>query len=304
MPNIIFLPDNREEAAGQNETILAVAKRAGIPLPHVCQGTGRCSTCRVQIIEGIEHVSPRSRIERCVADQLAFGKEIRLACQTRFRGNIKVRRLVLDDKDIELTSLFIRGSGSNVVGVEKHVLILFADIRGFTSLSENLLPYDVVHMLNRYFHSMDECITRHGGRIDNYMGDGFMALFDITATEKDVLRGVMAGLEMLDLVNRLIRPYVQELFHKDFRIGIGLHYGLVVAGTIGGGNSRRNTIIGDAVNFASRIEKSNKQLGSQFLISEDIYNFVHKSIRVNRKLAVEISGKSGVHTLYEVIGLR
>ena len=94
---------------------------------------------------------------------MGFGQEIRLACQVKVSGDVTVRRLVLDEEDIETTSLLIRESNSAPIGVEKEVLILFADIRGFTSLADKLFPYDVIHILNRYFHLMNEVIVRRGG---------------------------------------------------------------------------------------------------------------------------------------------
>lgn len=303
MASITFLPDKRKVTVTHDETILGAAQRAGIPLTHVCQGNARCSTCRVRIVEGIENVSHRSGEEQDIADKMDFGADIRLACQTKVTGDVKVRRLVLDEEDIELTSLLISDSTPNAAGVEKEVLILFADIRGFTSLAENILPYDVVHILNRYFLLMNNVINRHGGLINNYMGDAFLALFEVKANEKDVLRGIRAGLEMLDVVDKRIQPYIQNFFGRDFSIGIGLHYGLVVAGTIGAPQNNRRTIIGDAVNFASRLESINRKLGTQFLISEDIYAIVHNSIRVNRTHTVNIRGKAGSHTVYEVVGL-
>jgi class 3 adenylate cyclase len=187
--------------------------------------------------------------------------------------------------------------------VEKNVLILFADIRGFTTLSEILLPYDVIHLLNRYFYMMNEIVIQHGGKINNYMGDGFMAIFDVKDVEKDLLSGIKAGLEMLDIVNKHLKPYIKKLFGNDFKIGIGLHYGSVIVGTIGSGDNKRYTIIGDAVNFASRIETSNKLLGTEFLISENIYKLVYSSIKVKKIQKISIQGKAGLQTLYEVVGL-
>ena len=304
MPEITFLPDNKTEISDKKETILKVAQRTNIPLANVCKGNARCSTCRVQIVEGREHVSPRTKFERNIAGQMSFGPDIRLACQTKINGDVTVRRLVLDDEDIELTSLLIRGLESTHAGIEKHVLILFSDIRGFTSLSEDLLPYDVVHILNRYFNMMNEVIIKHGGSIVNYMGDGFMALFEVKATERGMLRGVKAGIAMLAVLNQQIQPYIRKLFDKDFKIGIGMHYGLVVAGTIGSRRDSRYSIIGDAVNFTSRIEASNKLLGTEFLISEDLYNFVRNRIRANKRASITILGKTGTYTLYEVAGVR
>jgi class 3 adenylate cyclase len=204
----------------------------------------------------------------------------------------------LTEKDSTYTKL-LKSLGK----VEKNVLILFADIRGFTTLAETLLPYDIIHLLNRYFHMMNEVVMRHGGKINNYMGDGFMAIFDIKKDEKDLLCGIRAGLEMLDAVNNHLRPYTQKFFRNDFKIGIGLHYGSVIVGTIGSGDNKRRTVIGNAVNFASHIESSNKLLGTEFLISENIYKLVYSSIKFKKIQKITIPGKAGLQTLYEVLGL-
>jgi adenylate cyclase len=303
MPRIIFLPDNREEEAATGETILEAAQRSNVPLIHVCAGNGRCSTCRVRIVDGLGNVSPRSGPEKDIAEQMAFAADIRLACQTEIMGDTKVRRLVLDEEDADITSLLIRESGENISGVEKEVLILVADIRNFTSFAENLLPYDIIHILNRYFHMMNEVVIRHGGRIDNYMGDGLIALFEVKNRNVDTLRGIKAAIEMLDAVKNRIQPYAANFLNSSFRIGIGLHYGLVVAGTIGGRDNSRQTIIGDPVNFASRIESTNRKLGTDFLISEDVYSLVKNKVRINRTHKIRIRGKKGVHNLYEVVGI-
>jgi adenylate cyclase len=270
---------------------------------HVCMGNGRCSTCRLKITEGLENVSPRSVEEYKIAEGLSFSRDIRLACQTRIQGDVTVRRLVVDSEDIEVTSLLIRQTNSEHVGVEKEVLILMADIRDFTRMTETLLPYDIVHILNRYFHLVNQAIERHGGKIINYMGDGFIALFEVKNPEEDALAAVTAGLSMLEIAAQRMQPYVRGLFGKDFEIGIGLHHGLVVAGAIGSHDNKRQTVIGDAVNFTSRIESINKKLGTRFLVSNAIYSLVHSRIKTHRKYTMSFKGKSGSHTVYEVTGL-
>jgi len=304
MPNIHFLPDNKTVEIKGNESIRDAALRAGVPIAHVCEGKGRCSTCRVVFLEGLDNCSPRTAKEQNIADQLGCGPEVRLACQTTINGDVKVRRLTLDEHDVELTSKFIMGEEAYLAGVEKYVFIMFADIRGFTSFSESLLPYDVIHVLHRFFHVMNGVVIENGGYIDNYLGDGFMALFEVDKPEEGALSAIKAGLEMLDALNMQIQPYVEKLFGKRFEIGIGLHYGLVVAGTIGGSENRKTTVIGDAVNFASRIESANKQMDTNFLISKDTYNKVSGSIKTGRTIHIEIAGKTGIQTLYEVTGLK
>ena len=304
MPRIHFLPDDKTVDIKEGESIHDAALQYGIQLTHVCGGNGRCSTCRLLILEGLENCSPRSDKEKNIASYMSFGPEIRLACQTTVAGDVKVRRLTIDDYDVELDSKFIVGEQSYLPGIEKHVCIMFADIRGFTAFAESLLPYDVVHILHRFFHFMNAVVTKYDGYIDNYLGDGFMALFEVENPEEGTLSAVKAGLEMLDVLRNQMSPYVEKLFSKTFEIRIGLHYGLVVAGTIGGSGNRKATVIGDAVNFASRIESANKQMGTDFLISKDTFGKIASKVEINRTIKIKIPGKTGIQTLYEVTGLK
>jgi adenylate cyclase len=299
---IHFDPDDREVEAGESDTVLAASLRAGIPHAHACGGNARCSTCRVSVEAGLEHCAPRGERERALAERLHFSPEVRLACQTAVRGEARVRRLVLDEEDVELTRRMTEGGAPASLGEEKEVAILFADIRGFTSLSERLPPYDVIYVLNRYFNHMGRVIGAHGGYIDNYMGDGLMALFGVDDPADAPLRAVRAGLEMIEEVGRL-RPHFESLYDASFRIGVGIHFGEAIVGTVGATGRRRMTAIGDAVNFASRVEAANKEYGTELLVSAEAYGRVKDRVRVGREIArAVLKGKAGEHALYEVLG--
>jgi len=303
MPNISYLIAKKEIEAGLDETVLSVSLRSGIAHAHACGGNARCSTCRVFIVDGVEHCSPRNGKEQALADKLHFSPDIRLACQTTITDDIKVRRLVLDEEDLQLTNQLASGPVLTAVGEEKRLAILFSDIRGFTPFSEALPPYDVVHVLNRYFRQLGREITRFGGCIDNYAGDGLMALFGMDDPTEAPLQAVKAGLGMLEAMEQF-RPYLETIYSTSFQIGIGIHYGEAVVGEIGAENLRRVTAIGDAVNLASRIEAANKQAGTNLLISEETYAEVRNRVKTGRTVQVSLPGKSGESTGFEVIGVR
>jgi adenylate cyclase len=169
-------PDNKQIVMCGSETILAASLREGIPHAYACGGRARCSICRISVEEGLEFCSPRSKGEQIVAARLNFSPETRLACQTKITGDVNVRRLVVDDDDIEFTRGIAEGPRPASIGEEKKLAILFADVRGFTALSERMSAYDVIYFLNRYFHLTSQVIESYGGYVDNYMGDGLMAL--------------------------------------------------------------------------------------------------------------------------------
>jgi adenylate cyclase len=130
-----------------------------------------------------------------------------------------------------------------------------------------------------------------------------MALFGVHHPQDAALSAVRAGLEMIEAVEQL-RAYLENSYAMSFQIGVGIHYGEIVLGSIGARDERRMTAIGDAVNFASRIEQANKEYGTQLLISEHAYAEVRQQTRVGREFAdTALKGKSGRYKLYEIVGL-
>lgn len=301
MPYITYLSDNQRVASVAAETLLETSLRLGLPHTCVCGGIARCSTCRVMIVAGLEHCTARNSREQLLAERLHLDPQIRLACQTTVTGDVSLRRLVLDAEDIELTSQLGADRTPASAGEEKKIAILFSDIRKFTTFSEALPPYDVIHVLNRYFLQMDRVIRQHGGFINNYMGDGLLALFGVDRAEGATLNAVQAGLGMLAGMEKL-NGYLENVYAMRLNIGIGIHYGEAVLGSVGGQGQRRMTAIGDAVNFASRIEEANKEYATKLLISSDAYHEVSDLIRVGREFNhVSLRGKSGSYMLYEVV---
>ncbi|MEO6393490.1 MAG: adenylate/guanylate cyclase domain-containing protein, partial [Pyrinomonadaceae bacterium] len=151
-------------------------------------------------------------------------------------------------------------------GVNQTITVLFADIRGFTRLSEHAKPEKVVQLLNKYFTEMTDIIFAHGGTLDKYIGDGLMALFGApTATPDDACNALHAAVAMQRSVKKINEELVVEGFNA-IGIGVGLHTGEATVGYIGSERRSEYTAIGDTVNLASRLESN--CLGGQILISE------------------------------------
>lgn len=304
MPITFDAPDQIVVDVPERQTLLNAALSAGIPHTHVCGGNARCSTCRVIVLEGLEHVDPPNEEERALAERLGLPREVRIACQTTVRGPVRVRRLVLDDEDVAVVNRLRKAKVDlTPIGEEIRVAILFSDIRGFTPFTESLLPYDVIHVLNRYFEAMGSAVTAEGGFINNYMGDGFMALFGVDGKGDAALRAVRAALAMLDAMQTKMSPYLMATYGRTFDVGIGIHYGEAVVGPIGSADRKTVTAIGDAVNFASRIESANKEVGTRLLISDATFRHVAHKIFVGKTASVQVKGKTGEHLLHEVTGL-
>lgn len=303
MPYIHYLPDDKRIEVDEGEIILEASLRFKIPHTHVCGGLGRCSTCRVLVVEGLENCGERSSAEIGISEQLHFTPAMRLACQTQIFDDVTVRRLALDTEDLDIINDEMRGKViPNTIDKEKQIAILFADIRGFTSFSEKVLPYDVIYVLNRYFRKMGRVISRYDGMINNYMGDGLMALFGLEDSQQAAEQAVRAALEMVEAMEQF-NPHLEMLYQQRLNIGIGIHYGSAVIGEVGASDNKRVTAIGDAVNLASRIESANKLIGTTLLVSESIYEQVREQVVINQCHQLQLPGKSGEYRLYEVVGM-
>ena len=301
MPRLTLLPEDRPVDVDAGTTILDASLSAGIPVTHACGGQAKCTTCRVLVLAGGDALGPRTDAERDMADRRRFGDDVRLACQATVNGDATVRRLVVDEEDQVLVRGETAGTGPKGVGEERRVAVLFADVRDFTAFAESQLPYDVIHVLNRFFLRVHGVVERHGGQIDNFMGDGAMALFGLDGAPDATARAVHAGLDLLAEA-RALSAYVEAQFHRPFRIGVGVHAGPVILGAVGAGERRRLTAIGDTVNLASRVEGANRAAGTAFLVTQDALDEVAGRVAVGKRVDLALKGKSGTHALTEVTG--
>ena len=193
-------------------------------------------------------------VETVKAHKRLAREEVARANYSRFMPEYVVKQLLNSPNSFSLG------------GVNQTVTVLFADIRGFTSLAENEKPEKVVGLLNRYFSAMSEIIFGHGGTLDKYIGDGLMAIFGApTASEEDALNAVKAAVTMQKRLRKLNEELTAEGY-AAVSIGIGLHTGEALIGYIGSDKRSEYTAIGDTVNLAARLE-SNAE-GGQILMSE------------------------------------
>ncbi|WP_210515949.1 adenylate/guanylate cyclase domain-containing protein [Hymenobacter terricola] len=298
MHNLELLPDNRDVPIGPEETILTATLRQHIPHVHACGGKGQCSTCRVQVLAGLEYCSPRNPCEQALADRIHLPPAVRLACQTTTTHNLRIRRPILDNLDIELTRHELEHPDQQL-GTEKRVAVLFSDIEDYTSFADELPAYDVIHVLNRYFDVMGEVVRAHHGYISDFIGDGLMVVFGLEHPETAVTDALAAGHAMMRQVTTL-NAYLQQMYNRDFHVRIGLHYGPAVVGHIGGRGFRKLATIGDTVNVAARIESANKVFGTYFLVSEAVVEAAGPALSVRQGFLAPLKGKKGLHRLFEV----
>lgn len=203
----------------------------------------------------------------------------------------------------EIAEQVIKGELS-LGGKRQNAFILFSDLRGFTRLSEKLEPEVIVKITNRYFSMMVKIIMKHQGIVDKFVGDAVMAVWGLPENKPgDAERVVMACLEMRTALAELNEGFKSEglpLLH----MGIGVNYGTVIAGNIGSDERMEYTVLGDAVNFSSRIESATKVLGTDLLISQAVVDQLKSQFVLEKFEKLKIPGKEETQTLYKVVGYR
>jgi adenylate cyclase len=192
----------------------------------------------------------------------------------------------------------------NLGGELVPVTVLFSDIRAFTSISENMDPRALLDFLNEYFSGMVESVMHHHGVVDKFIGDAIMAVFGAPVPEPDdPLNAVKAALEMRARLEKINENFKRRDL-PEVRTGIGLHCGQVVAGNMGHSERMEYTVIGDAVNLASRLEGMTKELQCDVVLSEDLYRQVARHIEAEPLREIRVKGRDQAVMVYRLIGLR
>jgi len=232
---------------------------------------------------------------------------LRLTGEERERARLKhmFGRYVSDDV---VDTLLSEDDRPDLSGEERHVTVLFSDIRNFTTISEKLNAHEVVEMLNAYFSKVCEPILNRGGMVNKYIGDAVMAVFGAPKSYPDHARRALAA--AIDMVQegKDFRLWMQARFPDrglpEFAIGVGLHTGSCVVGDIGSERRTEFTAIGDTVNAASRLEGVTKELGVWLVASAATLKEAGDGITTGKTETVTVKGRAEPIEVFEVLAMR
>jgi adenylate cyclase len=249
-PPLLTHSNGRTVALIPGATVLETLREHGIPHAAVCGGRARCTTCRVLVTRGLEALPAPEPLEAKALARIAATPGMRLACQIRPTADIAVTPLLA--ADASAADGTVRGG---LEGRERLITVVFVDLRGSTTLAERKLPYDVLFLLNQFFHAMTQALAATNGHYSQFTGDGLMALYgletdDPAAGAADAVRGAREMLLRLDQLNRKLGDELDA----PLRIGIGIHLGEAITGAMGPPKSQIISAIGDTVNTAARLE--------------------------------------------------
>jgi adenylate cyclase len=249
-------------------SVLEASLRNELPHASVCGGRARCSTCRIRIIGDLSRLPKPSRREAFVLERVGAGVDpaVRLACQLR------------PEHDIAFFLVFPPqvGAGGRQrsarirVGEERYVVSMFVDMRRSTSMAEKRLPFDTVFIMNRFLTAVSAAIEGAGGRPNQFVGDGILALFGLDKDSGTACRQAISAIAKIAAnIEQLNRDLAHDL-RESIQYGIGVNGGEVIIGDIGYREHIVFTALGDPVNVAARLQDMTKGLGCEVLISEEV----------------------------------
>ncbi|AKG22469.1 adenylate/guanylate cyclase domain-containing protein [Calothrix sp. 336/3] len=236
------------------------------------------------------------------------------ADQEQVRGALVVMDDISDEKRLkstmyrymtqELAEELLKLDDAKLGGDRKEVSILFSDIRGYTTLTENLEAEEVVSMLNEYFESMVEAVFKYKGTLDKYIGDAIMAVYGSPLPlDEHAWMAVQTSLEMRQRLYEF-NTRRHALNKPRINIGIGINSDVVISGNIGSSKRMEFTAIGDGVNLGSRLESVSKQYGCDIIISDKTYQPCENHVWARELDYIRVKGRNEPVAIYELIGLR
>ena len=272
----------------QGLSLLEALREAQIPHASVCGGRARCTTCRVRVGSGREALPAPNDLEARALARINAGEDVRLACQLYPSSDLAITPLVMPQQTLAAT---LQSGG--VEGHEEYVVAMFVDMRDSTNLGERVLAYDVVFILNRFFTELSHALSATHGHYAQFAGDGLMALYGLDAERKpQACRDALAGAaDMFRRIDKLNRQLQQE-FGEGVQMGIGIHGGEAIVGSMGPPRTPLLTAVGDNINIAARLEAKTRELDCDLVISSATLRAENLDYDTDAVREIELRGRN------------
>ena len=286
---IVSYPGGETVSIPKGTSVLEASRKGKIPHQSVCGGRGRCTTCRVKITANEGTLTSPSAHEIKAIERVGLDDNVRLACQLRPTSNISVQPLLNPENTLETVR-----SARALTGKEQETVVLFVDLRDFTKLSEKKLPYDVVYILNKYYAVCGEIIEKNGGRLDKFIGDGIMAIFDVSSDSNVNSKNALVSANAISKSMKTLNSEMKTDFSEDMRFGMGIHAGSMIVGMMGYGKTVTETAVGDNVNIAARLEELTKTYKCELVVSKYVADKANIDTKKMKSRTVDIRGRKEV----------
>jgi len=250
-------------------SVLEASLRHKVPHASICGGRARCSTCRIRVTSDLAALPEPTARERFVLSRLGTSGDpaIRLACQLYPTADLAFVQMLAP-----------HGGSANVhathparIGQERYLVCMFVDMRDSTRLAEKRLPYDTVFIVNRFLAAVSLAVVACGGKPNQFVGDGLLALFglecDPQTASRQALQAAARIAANIDELNQALRHDLAQ----PLRFGIGIHGGDVIVGDIGYRDNMVFTALGDPVNVAARLQDMTKSLSCAAIVSDEVF---------------------------------
>ena len=248
-------------------SVLEASLRHNVPHASVCGGRARCSTCRIRIIGDHAALPEPSQREAFVLARVGTSDpSIRLACQLRPESDLSFFQLFMP----HTLSANAHATTPARIGQERYLVSLFVDMRGSTQLAEKRLPFDTVFIVNRFLGAVSQAVIENGGQPNQFVGDGMLALFGLTADPQQACRQALKAAGSIAIHIDELNELLSHDLRQPIRFGIGIHGGEVIIGDIGYRDHIVFTALGDAVNVAARLQYMTKTLACEAIVSEEV----------------------------------
>ncbi len=255
--------NGRTLSVPRGQSILEALREARIAHAAVCGGRARCTTCRVRVGRGLDGLPAAQRAEIDALGRIGAAPDVRLACQTRpTAGEVHVMPLVA-----AATGALHFVPGGGVRGREQRVVVMFIDLRDSSRLGEERLPYDVIFILNRFFAEMAQAVDATAGYYSTFNGDGLMALYGIDGSLREAARNALAGAIAVEERLAALNRSLESELPRPLRVGVGLHAGEAIVGTMGPPATPVLSALGDTVNVAARLEGTTRAHDCALVVS-------------------------------------
>lgn len=261
----VTYPHGRRVMVRRGTSILEASRWGRVPHASACGGRGRCSTCRVRVLQGLGALPAPQPLERATLERVVAPDGVRLACQTRPNADITVLPLVAAGESLRGLRVDLRG------GRELDVAAMFIDLRESTALAAQRLPFDVIFIVDRYIQAVTGAVHAHGGIVTSIAGDGIMSVFGVDRSPAQAARDALAAAADAWAAIDELSGALYEDIGGNLQFGIGIHCGLTVVGSVGLPGQPSVQFLGDTGNVAARLEAMTKELSCRLVVSQDTF---------------------------------